>query len=209
MSVDVMSAVWKARGLSHTEKLVLLRMADFASDDGTNIYPALDRLAGDTGCSRRTVQSTLRALEALGLITIHYKAGPHGTNRYDIDVANLARCSDCTVPSVDLATDGMERGNRCTQTVKNQNTPPDPPRGDEASAVIEAMIDRLLEMKGSWSGDPVRFRKRKRKELARHSANAERLLAKFDARPSQVAAYLLGEHHALAHCARRTEENTA
>jgi hypothetical protein len=51
---DKVSALcWKVP-LAATEKLVLLRLADFADDGGFNIYPAVQTVSQDTGCSTHT-----------------------------------------------------------------------------------------------------------------------------------------------------------
>lgn len=70
MSVHVTSKVWLLTGLSPVEKLVLLKLADHASDDGGDAYPSVARIALEVGCSERTVQRTLRDLQARALIQV-------------------------------------------------------------------------------------------------------------------------------------------
>lgn len=67
MSVRVMSVVWETE-CSHSERLVLLALADHADDEGSNAYPSTDRLAWKTGYSRRNVQSILKELRDKGWI---------------------------------------------------------------------------------------------------------------------------------------------
>ncbi len=90
MSIRVISVVWKAR-LPKTKKLVLLRLADSASDDGGQAYPSVDTMAAECGLSRRTVQLVLRRLEADALITPggSTKGGRGRTTVYQIDLERL------------------------------------------------------------------------------------------------------------------------
>jgi DNA-binding transcriptional ArsR family regulator len=67
MSIHLQTTVWRA-DIDPTAKLVLLRLADFAADDGSRIFPSVTRIADDCGLSPRAVQSALRRLEAAGLL---------------------------------------------------------------------------------------------------------------------------------------------
>lgn len=50
------------------DKLILLTMADAASDDGRNVYLAVQTIADTVPCDRATVQRHMRVLERAGLI---------------------------------------------------------------------------------------------------------------------------------------------
>lgn len=77
-----MAAIWEMPNLSPTEKLVLLAVADCASDEGF-AWPSVATLARKTGCGERTVQRSLRAAEQSGLLVAD---GYHGkTVRYRLD----------------------------------------------------------------------------------------------------------------------------
>lgn len=67
VSIKVMAEVWTLE-LRHEQQSVLLALADHAHDDGTHCFPSIDYLAWKTAYDRRTVQRTMRALEASGLI---------------------------------------------------------------------------------------------------------------------------------------------
>ena len=69
MSVRVTSLVWPAN-LPGTRKMVLLRLADHAHDDGGSAYPSIAGLVAACGFSARTIQDALRDLERLGLIVL-------------------------------------------------------------------------------------------------------------------------------------------
>lgn len=67
MSVRVMSVVW-TWPLPAAEKLVALKLADCADDDGGNSYPAVGTIALACGLTRRGAQLILRKLEKRGCI---------------------------------------------------------------------------------------------------------------------------------------------
>jgi len=64
-----MSAVWDLR-LPPAQKLVLLKLADCADDDGGNAFPSLGMLSDACTLSRRTVQRTLADLETAGYLVV-------------------------------------------------------------------------------------------------------------------------------------------
>lgn len=67
VSVRVMSVVWEWP-LPASEKLVALKLADCADDQGRNSYPAVATIAAVCGLTRRGVQKVLRRLEERGCI---------------------------------------------------------------------------------------------------------------------------------------------
>lgn len=67
MSVRVMSAAWAA-DLPAGDKLVLLALADCANDEG-RCWPGLATLCEKTGRCKRSLQESLRALDAAGHLT--------------------------------------------------------------------------------------------------------------------------------------------
>lgn len=85
-----MAMVWKA-DLPSTAKLVLLRLADFASDDGGRIFPAVSTIAAECGLGERTVQDQLRALEARGVLCLVREAvcATRRPREYRIDLSTL------------------------------------------------------------------------------------------------------------------------
>lgn len=69
-----MTDVWKLQGLSGTEKLVLLALADNANDAG-ECFPSVAMLAHKTCVCERAVRSAIRDLEAMGYVTSESRAG--------------------------------------------------------------------------------------------------------------------------------------
>ena len=71
-------------------KLVMLCMADFASDDGSSIFPSVGTLAQRVGVSERTVQRALKELRGeYGLLTVVRRATPNFPTTYGINLKRL------------------------------------------------------------------------------------------------------------------------
>ena len=92
MSIKVMCLIWKDHTglLTGIEKSVLLRLADFAADDGSSIYPGYSRLVKDTGFSARTIQNTMNSLIGKGIIKKVRKEDPK-THRAAVFFINVDR----------------------------------------------------------------------------------------------------------------------
>lgn len=70
MSIKLMSLIWEDHTgqLSASEKSVLIRMADFAADDGSSIYPGYTRIGKDTSLSYETVKRSVWSLMEKGYL---------------------------------------------------------------------------------------------------------------------------------------------
>jgi hypothetical protein len=75
-----MTQVWEL-DLPLADKMVLLVIADHASDDGTNSYPSVGTIARKSSMSSRNVQRCLSRLEGQGLVSIQRQQG--GPSYYD------------------------------------------------------------------------------------------------------------------------------
>ena len=102
MSIRVMSEVWLTK-LPLTEKMVLLVIADHASDDGTEAWPSQVTIAKKASVSIRTVQRAVNTLVDKGFIFMQKGAGgsvncredrrPH---KYTINLAVLRGDAETT-----------------------------------------------------------------------------------------------------------------
>lgn len=88
MSVQALSAAFALRGLSPSEKLVLLALANFANE-GLQCWPSQERLAADTELSARTVWSALKGLEERGVLVRESRKRSDGTRATDVFTLNL------------------------------------------------------------------------------------------------------------------------
>lgn len=68
MSVAIMAQIWE-RAIETTPKLILLKLADHANDQGGSIYPGMESIRLATGiASDSTVKRRLRQFKALGVV---------------------------------------------------------------------------------------------------------------------------------------------
>jgi hypothetical protein len=82
MSIRVMSAVFDAEGLTSSEKIVALALADHCHDDGTEARPGLKRIETKTALSRRTVQAVIKSLISKGVMALDKRSTPTDPNWY-------------------------------------------------------------------------------------------------------------------------------
>lgn len=87
MSVYVIGWLWKHMdGLSATQRLIMLAIADEANDDGVEARPGIRRIADKTGASLGAVRDNLAVLEERGwLVVVRPKRQGRGRyNRYGV-----------------------------------------------------------------------------------------------------------------------------
>lgn len=90
MSIYVSSLVWQCPDLEDkSELLVMLALADFADDDGGNVYPSKSRLAFKARQSVRNIRYVLEKLESKKYITITLGGGPNSVNLVRINLEIL------------------------------------------------------------------------------------------------------------------------
>jgi hypothetical protein len=99
--------------LPKTEKIVLLAMADYASDSGESIFPSVGTLARKTSLADRSVQRTITDLINYGYLMKVKTGGGRSTNRYSINIEKFR--GDGVSPLIRQAdtagvTDGHRRG---------------------------------------------------------------------------------------------------
>lgn len=95
MSIRIMSEVWKTK-LTTSEKMVLLVIADHASDDGTEAWPSQRLIGEKASLSIRTVQTTINRLQEKGWLHMEKRAGgslncrdDRRPNKYTIHLGKL------------------------------------------------------------------------------------------------------------------------
>lgn len=74
MSIDAMNWAWRQKNLTVGQKLVLLALADRASETHA-CWPSMTRLTQDTGLSDRGIRKIYTELEALRLIRWEHRPG--------------------------------------------------------------------------------------------------------------------------------------
>jgi hypothetical protein len=81
MAIRIMTHVWENSKHKGSALLLLLAIADMASDDGT-CYPGIQRLSKKTRMSERNVQINLKVLTKGGELEIDYNQGVHTKTGY-------------------------------------------------------------------------------------------------------------------------------
>jgi len=101
VSIRLMSLVWEIEFPTHAQKLVALKLADYASDSGESIFPAVNTIAKHTGSDERTVQRVLKAFRGCGILHVLKEggSGPKSTTQYALNVNVLVALvyGDCTL----------------------------------------------------------------------------------------------------------------
>lgn len=82
MSIRIMAEVWRTE-LPTIEKMVLLVIADHASDDGSEAWPSQATIALKASISIRTVQRSVNSLVSKGYLWMQKGAGGSATCRDD------------------------------------------------------------------------------------------------------------------------------
>lgn len=90
MSVKITALVWEL-SLPLPEKMILLRLADYADDRGGSIYPAVATIAHYCGMSPRAVQYAIKKFLDDGLLIVlgNEKGGRGKTRVYAFDLDRL------------------------------------------------------------------------------------------------------------------------
>jgi len=91
MSIALMTMVWRIEFPTQSQLLIALKLADYANDEGANVYPSRSRIADLTQCSESTVKSVLRLFRDIGLLHVIEEGGkgPRSTTKYAFHVRLL------------------------------------------------------------------------------------------------------------------------
>ena len=119
MSIYLMGDVWRAEIGDKVQKLVLLKLADCASDCGT-AWPSKPRIATDTELSQRSVDRAINALKDRGLVRVREQATPNRSTVYEVDLKAVAALQPATegrgVTETGRHTDGASQRRGVTET---------------------------------------------------------------------------------------------
>jgi DNA-binding transcriptional ArsR family regulator len=83
--------VWDINFPTQSQKLLMLKLADYASDDGGSVFPSNETLGEYASCDERTVQRALKAFRGVGILHLMREGGtgPKSTNHWQINVPLL------------------------------------------------------------------------------------------------------------------------
>ena len=154
MSIHVIARVLPKRWGSPTRKIVAIKLADVAREDGSHIYPSIAIIASEAELSERQVQRVLGEFRAQGLLRVVRKGGGRRrTTEYRLDLEAVDQLPDAkpsTHEREDVSSakgDSLSPFNRERVTLtplKGDTVSPDPslpvnvPYGENSSASDEA-----------------------------------------------------------------------
>ncbi len=97
MSIRLMTLVWDIRWPTQNHLLVMLKLADYANDEGGNVWPAVSTIADQAQCSDRTVRNVLKALRDCGLAKVIEPGGGARATVYQVNVPLLRALVGSTI----------------------------------------------------------------------------------------------------------------
>lgn len=132
MSAKATAWAWHVAGISCTEKVVLVRLADHANDQGV-CWPGKDNLADACCMSRRAVDAVILRLEAAKLISITRRATESGRNKSNVYQLHMDQG--------DLFKDAPAASPQEVRGRSKQQRTPQEVREDPAAAAPESSIE--------------------------------------------------------------------
>lgn len=136
MSMELMVRAMKMKVGNPLRKLVLLKLADNASDQG-ECWPSVPYIAEQCEISERSVQNHIQQLVKDGLVRIEKRLAENGLNRSNVYHITLAGsgANDAPPGAAPAPGGGAAPAPRISQSFEPVNEPPpNPQEGDDADA---------------------------------------------------------------------------
>ena len=149
MSTHILSACWSLTGMSSTQKLVLISLADQANDDGV-CWPSIRRMSERTCLSDRAIRDAIVWLSESGVLAVEHRY--NSSNVYTISAnkfrpipADCAPTAPNAPPAPNAGTPCAKRRTPLRQVPPNhQVTVREPSVGDSRpSADGQAYLERV------------------------------------------------------------------
>lgn len=123
MSAAASRWAWAVRGVTPTQKLILVCLADHAGKDGGNAFPSVRLVAEECCVSERAVQYAMRQLAAAGMVESRPRAGR--TTVYSLPIEGCTPCTPATdAPLQEVRGRGARgAGEGCTPCTHNHQEP--------------------------------------------------------------------------------------
>lgn len=178
MSVHVMSWVLRHSDETLGRRLVLLVIADHASEDGTQSWCSVSTLAREARLSRRATQDALRRLEASGAI-VETGKGPRGTHEYRVAMGG----ADSALGGADHDVGGAQITTSGGAVTTPEPSLEQPPEETSTAGAIERVYDHWRSARGKTRATYDRMSPTRRQKIAtrlREFSEAD-LIAAIDA----------------------------
>jgi hypothetical protein len=129
MSIKAMTTVWEKSNAKGSVLLLLLAIADYAHDDGTNAYPSVDTLSNKIRMTESNTHVLIRKAQELGELKVERNASRFNTNLYSL------LCMGTNFGGYKLERKRVQTGTQkgtsgCTQSVSNTSVPVISPDGE-------------------------------------------------------------------------------
>jgi len=146
MSAKATAWAWSIEGLGMADKIVLLRLADHANDQGI-CWPGKDTLAKVCCASKRTVDAAIANLETAKLISVQRRRTEQGKNKSNIYELHLDQG--------ELFSSAKSAVVQNLQDCKSSNLGVQNLQGEGANAAPESPIEPKTESIPVGTGKPV------------------------------------------------------
>jgi len=147
-----MSWVWEHAPVSGNELLILLAIADHASDDGSDAWPSIETLAKKCRLSERTIQRAIKSLAERGQIRVgRQQGGPSYLGpRQRPNVYTIVMRGDRLSPHADSgvtndAVRGDKDGDSGVTQLCHPNHPENHPKPSADLSVVRSSLERARE----------------------------------------------------------------
>lgn len=128
MSIALMTTAWTLTGLSSTQKLVLLSLADNANDQG-ECYPSIRQMVSRTCLSERAVRDAIRILETLGYVRSMPRVGTSTIYLLELSQAQSQTPAPAAPPAGDAPRQEVPPTPAPAAPPPRQQAPPTPAAG--------------------------------------------------------------------------------
>lgn len=154
MSVHFTAPVWKIRGLTPMQKLILLKIADNANDEGI-CWPSLSTIADDCGCSSRTVSRAISHFNDIKLLSHDRRFNKSNVYKFNKDTMSSLNSNEDTMSIGEDTVSSLMRtpclvneDTGVSLTVKNHNRTVKEPQSDNVFFGIDLSTIRQTTLDG-------------------------------------------------------------
>jgi Helix-turn-helix domain len=153
VSIQLMSATWLNGPKDRSQRLLMLALADCASDQGL-CWPSTQTLAKKACMDVRTVLRGLKALEQVQWLKITRRSHEHKGNTYELNLGRLNDTSSRDIVSGDNLSHDKTTPSHVTKRAKSHDiscNPPHPPIGRTIKNHKEPSEDLALRVVTIWN----------------------------------------------------------
>lgn len=148
MSIALMTEAWKLQGLTSTQKLVLLSLADNANDQG-ECYPSIAQVSTRTCLSERAVRNAIRDLEDMGYVRSVSRLGTSTMYHLSTSPVSDAPPARRAAPAANAPRHQMPPTPAPDAPPPRHDVPPTPARGAPKPSFNRQLNRQLTQNKGT------------------------------------------------------------